>query len=114
MYYLTQIAFLRTNKMTRCDKCVAPKDLCIKCRENPIYAEVPQYSQFRAYNPVCPRGYKDCISDPAYLKCYHPAWYQTLYGDLTPVQALEVTNGCMDAVRKDPDEHFYCYDDEDK
>ena len=41
MYYLTQIAFLRTNKMTRCDKCVAPKDLCIKCRENPIYAEVP-------------------------------------------------------------------------
>ncbi len=55
-----------------------------------------------------------CVSDPAYLKCYHPAWYQTLYGDLTPVQALEVTNGCMDAVRKDPNENFYCYDDEDK
>lgn len=100
--------------MTRCDKCVAPKDLCIKCKENPIYVEVPQYSQFRAYNPVCPRGYKDCVSDPAYLKYYHPKWYKTLYGDLTPVQALEVTNGCMDAVRKDPDEHFYCYDDEDK
>lgn len=53
-------------------------------------------------------------SDPAYIKCYHPSWYQKLYGDLTPVQALEVPNGCMDSVRKDPDEHFYCYDDEDK
>lgn len=100
--------------MIRCDKCVAPKSLCIKCRENPIYAEVPQYSQFRVYNPVCPRGYTDCVGDPAYIKCYHPSWYQKLYGDLTPVQALEVPNGCMDSVRKDPDEHFYCYDDEDK
>ena len=53
--------------MTRCDKCVAPKSLCIKCRENPIYAEVPQYSQFRIYNPVCPRGYTDCVGDPAIL-----------------------------------------------
>ena len=77
------------------------------CRSTSIFS-------VSAYNPVCPRGYKDCVSDPAYLKCYHPAWYQTLYGDLTPVQALEVTNGCMDAVRKDPNENFYCYDDEDK
>lgn len=80
MYYLTQIAVLRINK-------ISPKSLCIKCRENPIYAEVPQ---FRVYNPVCPRGYTDCVGDPAYIKCYHPSWYQKLYGDLTPV---EVPNG---------------------
>lgn len=88
--------------MTRCNKCVAPESLCIKCRENPIYAEIPQYSQFRAYNPVCPRGYTDCASDPAYLKHYHPEWYKTLYGDLTPVQALEVTNGCIGFCKKRP------------
>lgn len=42
------------------------------------------------------------------------AGIKSYMGDLTPVQALEVPNGCMDSVRKDPDEHFYCYDDEDK
>lgn len=34
---------------------------------------------------TCPMGYKDCIHDPAYIKAYHPAYYEHLFGD-NPVQ----------------------------
>lgn len=27
------------------------------------------------YTPTCPFGYGDCISDPAYIRCYHPEWW---------------------------------------
>ena len=28
-----------------------------------------------AYEITCPFGYGDCISDPAYIRCYHPEWW---------------------------------------
>jgi hypothetical protein len=27
------------------------------------------------YTPTCPFGYTDCISDPAYIREYHPKWW---------------------------------------
>ena len=66
------------------------------------------------YTPVCPRGYTDCVCDPAYIKHHHPEWYEELYGDKTPEEALNVENGCMERFKDDPNEEYYCYDDEDK
>ena len=37
-----------------------------------------------------------------------------LYGDKTPEEAIHEENGCMDRFINDPDEEYYCYDDEDK
>ena len=31
------------------------------------------------YKPVCPRGYDDCIWDPAYIFYNYPDWYKKLY-----------------------------------
>ena len=28
------------------------------------------------YKPVCPRGYDDCIWDPAYIFSNYPDWYK--------------------------------------
>ena len=54
-----------------CDKCVADKSLCSHCRDNPevqkILASLPKLSFFMNYVPVCPRGYLDCVYDPAYI-----------------------------------------------
>lgn len=97
---------------SRCDMCVADKSRCVECRENPIYANVPTRSLFQAYIPTCPRGYVDCVNDPAYLKAFDSEYYHDLYGDLTPEQAS--MKSCQERVRKDPDEEYYCYDDEDK
>lgn len=97
---------------SRCDVCVADKSQCAACRENPIYANVPTRSLFQAYIPTCPRGYDDCVYDPAYIKAFHPEYYQNLYGDLTPEQASE--RCCAKRVEEDPDEAYDCYDDEDK
>lgn len=97
--------------MSVCEKCVASKDLCKDCRDNPIFKKVPRTSNFMAYVPTCPREYTDCVSDPAYIKFYHPDWYKRLYGDKTPYEAAEE---CRQAVIDDPDERYYCYDDEDK
>lgn len=66
------------------------------------------------YKPVCPRGYTDCVYDPAYIKFHHPEWYKELHGDMTPEEAVHKKGGCYDKVEKDPDEEYYCYDDEDK
>ena len=66
------------------------------------------------YKPVCPRGYIDCICDPAYIQHHCPEWYKKLYGDLTPTEALYVKNGCYERFVEDPDEEHYCYDEEDK
>lgn len=66
----------------------------------------------RRYTPTCPRGYEDCVNDPAYIYDTHPEWYKEIYGDLTPEQASE--KSCKLKVKDDPDEKFYCYDDEDK
>lgn len=66
------------------------------------------------YKPVCPRGYDDCVCDPAYIKANHSKWYHDLYGDVSPEKAILVENGCMQRYVEDPDEEYYCYDDEDK
>lgn len=95
-----------------CDFCVTDRSECIKCRDNHIYKNVPTQSLYQAYIPTCPRGYKDCIYDPAYIKHHYPWWYKELYGDITPRQASE--QSCTKKVREDPDEEYYCYDNEDK
>lgn len=68
----------------------------------------------KEYAPVCPRGYDDCIWDPARIKHNNPDWYKRLYGDLTPEEAIRVPNGCMDRFNRDPNEDYYCWDDEEK
>ncbi|MBO5953305.1 MAG: hypothetical protein J6Q53_04195 [Oscillospiraceae bacterium] len=68
----------------------------------------------QGYTPTCPRGYTDCIHDPAYIKFHHPEWYKELYGDMTPEEAALEENGCYDSFEEDPDMKYYCYDDEDK
>ena len=100
--------------MSLCDSCVVDKSLCVKCRDNPIYSDYPKRSMFKAYIPVCPRGYEDCVYDPAYIKCEHPEWYEELYGELSPEEAIYVEDGCYERVKNDPDEYRFCYDYEDK
>ena len=97
-----------------CERCVADKSLCKDCKDNPIYADYPMTSHFMAYVPVCPRGYSDCVNDPAYILFYHPTYYKEIFGDKTPLQALWIENGCMESYEKDPEMKYYCYDDEDK
>ena len=99
----------------RCDKCVSNKSLCSQCRDNPevqkILASLPKLSFFMDYIPVCPRGYLDCVYDPAYIHFHYPDWYKELYGDKIPEEAAEK---CRQRMLEDPDEENYCYDDEDK
>lgn len=66
------------------------------------------------YRPVCPRGYDDCVRDPAYIKHHHPEWYKELYGNHPPEAAIFARGGCKERALLDPDEKYYCYDDEDK
>ena len=107
--------------MSPCENCVfdkTDKNVCFGCRDNPIVQRIlmtlPKRSYFTEYLPVCPRGYASCVYDPAYIQYHHPEWYKELYGDMTPLEALRVENGCMDRYERDPDEKYYCYDDEDK
>jgi hypothetical protein len=74
----------------------------------------PTVEEIRGYKPVCPRGYTDCVYDPAYIKHHHPEWYADLYGDKTPEEAIHEEGECYDRVRDDPEMKLYCYDDEDK
>ena len=99
----------------RCAKCVADRNVCKNCRDNPIYADYPTRSYFIPYNPVCPRGYTNCVNDPAYILYTNPNYYKKVYRNMTPAQAIFVEDGCIDSVKKDPNEKkYYCYDDEDK
>lgn len=66
------------------------------------------------YKPTCPRGYRDCISDPAYIKANHSEWYKEMYGDLEPEEVIKLEGNCLQRVKEDPNEEYYCYDDEDK
>ena len=104
--------------MSKCERCVSDKSWCIKCIDNPIYQTIlqalPQKSCFMYYKPVCPRGYVDCVCDPAYIKYHYEEWYKELYGDMTPEEAIYKENGCWDSFINDPYEKYYCYDDEDK
>lgn len=56
------------------------------------------------YIPTCPYGYEDCISDPAYIRCYHPKWWEELGMPTECECADEYEEGC----------HCRYYDDEDK
>lgn len=110
--------------MDRCKRCIIPKanldeNLCLECRDNPVVQRIlmslPRLSHYLEYMPTCPRGYTDCVYDPAYIHFHYPDWYKELYGDKTPLDALWVDGGCMEKVEKDPKmEKYYCYDDEDK
>lgn len=101
-----------------CSNCVIEDmGICEKCIENPKYKMLQNHRQ--PYKPTCPRGYSGCVNNPAYIKYRHPDWYKELYGDMTPEQAAkfgsaESGQSCYDRLYEDPDEEYYCYDDEDK
>lgn len=97
--------------MSKCSRCVAPKELCKDCRDNPIYANVPVESKFMLYIPQCPRGHKDCVNDPAYIKFFHPRIYEEIYGNKTLFEAAEE---CREWFMRSPNDDFFCYDTEDK
>lgn len=59
------------------------------------------------YTPTCPRGYTDCVCDPAYIRYHHKP-------DMTDEEFNEALEECREAVRKDPNMQYFCYDDEDK
>lgn len=101
-------------KLPKCERCVQDKELCMNCRDNPIYHNVPRHSLYMDYKPACPRGFTDCVTDPAYIKFHYPDWYKELYGDMTPEEAIYRENGCWDSYQNDPEMNYYCYDDEDK
>ena len=65
----------------------------------------------KKYEPVCPRGYKNCVNDPAYIQYKNPSFYKKIWGNKTTYEAAEE---CRTAVKEDPDEKYYCYDDEAK
>lgn len=56
------------------------------------------------YIPTCPYGYEDCISDPAYIRAYHPKWWEELGMPTECENADEYEEGCS----------CRWYDDEDK
>ena len=56
------------------------------------------------YEPTCPYGYEDCISDPAYIREYHPKWWEELGMPTECECADEYEEGCSCRY----------YDDEDK
>lgn len=59
------------------------------------------------YEITCPFGYGDCISDPAYIRAYHPEWWIELG---RPTQ-------CSCGYTYDEADHMTScpyYDDEDK
>ena len=103
-----------------CDTCITNKDMCLKCIYNPMYKDLRSY--FKGYEPTCPRGYDDCVYDPAYIKYNYPEWYKELYGDKTPEEVSKISS-CQKAL-DNHDEEFYClhcvcenincYDNEDK
>lgn len=55
------------------------------------------------YTPTCPCGFTDCISDPAYIRTYHPKWWVEL-GRPTQCSCAKDTDG----------DWCQYYDDEDK
>ena len=96
-----------------CEECINKNSkLCVECKYNPKYAKYLKLkSHYKEYKPTCPRGYTDCVYDPAYIKSVDAEWYKELYGDKTPEEAAE---DCRKKVKADPEEKYGCYDDEDK
>lgn len=108
--YLCEVIKLNNSKdciqaKSKCITCVNPDKQCEKCRDNPRFSDYPHYSYYMEYVPVCPKGYKDCVCDPAYIKYYHSKWYTEMYGDKPPEDVAKESCDLNDE---------YCYDDEDK
>lgn len=55
--------------MSNCCICIADKEYCKDCCDNPIY---PKKSYYKAYEPFCPFGYIDCVYDPNYVAIIAP------------------------------------------
>ena len=87
------------------DHCLAYPQDCAQCGRNRLYKGVPKSNLYKPYEPTCPKGYDDCVIDPAYIKFYHPEWYKSLYGDISPKEAAKIHCSVEDE---------WCYDDEDK
>lgn len=87
------------------EKCINRYISCDKCNHQPSYTF--RRSFYQPYTPTCPRGYADCISDIAYLKYSSPNRY-------TEEELAEIYQDCLRRAKEDPDERYYCYDDEDK
>lgn len=92
-----------------CDNCVRDRKLCLECRDNPIYKDVPTRSLYKEYISVCPLEAENCIYDPAYTYKYYLEYYKHLYGDMTPEEVVKVKEPCCLVTA-------FCdqYDDEDK
>ena len=86
-----------------CRECITDKSLCVKCMYNPDYAYLVNY--FKPYKPTCPKGYEDCVHDPAYIYWIDRDWFRELYGNISVEEASKISCN-MNAD--------YCYDDEDK
>lgn len=65
--------------MPRCSECVTEKTQCPHCVHNPLHHFHQNF--FRDYNPICPRGFQSCNSNPDYLRKKYPEWYKELYGE---------------------------------
>lgn len=83
--------------MCNFDKCLNKGIECHRCKFN-----IKVGNFYKPYEPTCPFGYEDCISDPAYIQFHYPDWYKNLYGELSPEEAV-----------KKCEKNCY-YDDEDK
>ena len=82
------------------------KDVCAACTHSPVYRNVLKTNRYQEYEPVCPRGYKDCKNDPSWIKQYHPECYKDRYGDKTLQEAAEF---CRIKMQNDPYELKSCY-----
>ena len=99
-----------------CEFCSSYKDDCNRIAEAISHHHIISvnircdfYEEKPLYKAVCPRGFVDCVYDPAYIKFNYPDWYKELYDTLTPEEAIKVENGCYERSMKDPDMKYYCY-----
>ena len=94
------------------DKCQQIRDLEFRMKQANFQVELIQRACLAArteldkedYIPTCPYGYSDCISDPAYIRAYHPKWWEE----------LGMPTECSQAKYYEEDCSCQWYDDEDK
>lgn len=100
----------------KCADCVNNHTLlCFECIDNIKFAEIPTKSYYQAYTPACPFGCVDCVSDPAYIKCYDPKYYKEEFGDAEPEDVIKEDGyGCYHYFNDKRYDYCPHYDDEDK
>lgn len=64
-----------------------------------------------SYTSVCPFRKTDCVCDPGYIHFYYPEWYNELYRNISPEEAVK--KECLKYYQQDEDECDW-YDNEDK